>query len=327
MLVAAGTDYRHEITVGRQQNVVSVVPRLNRIAVGCALVLSLLGQAASGPAQAAGGTGPRGLVAVTPAARVPVGARAAGALPATAMVRGAVVLKPRSQAAAQRFITAVTTPSSPLFGRYLSPGAFARRFGPGQAAIDAIRSVLIADGLRVTRVERGGLLIDFIGPGSMIRRAFGTRLERYRLADGSFGQATTGPIRVPAVIAPLVSSVVGLDDLVPARPASALTNQATTRASPAARATRFAHPAGAPRACHNARAIAASNGGLPDDQLAHAYGAFGLYGAGDFGAGQHIAVYELEPFLRSDIRTFDTCYFGAPAARRMAGRLRAIQVD
>lgn len=169
MLVAAGTDYRHEITVGRQQNVVSVVPKLNRIAVGCALVLSLLGQAASGPAQAAGGTGPRGLVAVTPAARVPVGARAAGALPATAMVRGAVVLKPRSQAAARRFITAVTTPSSPLFGRYLSPGAFARRFGPGQAAIDSIRSVLIADGLRVTRVERGGLLIDFIGPGSMIR--------------------------------------------------------------------------------------------------------------------------------------------------------------
>ncbi len=74
-------------------------------------------------------------------------------------------------------------------------------------------------------------------------------LERYRLADGSFGQATTGPIRVPAAIAPLVSSVVGLDDLVPARPASALANQArpgTARPTPAARRSRSA-AAGSPR--------------------------------------------------------------------------------
>ena len=37
-------------------------------------------------------------------------------------------------------------------------------------------------------------------------------------------------------------------------------------------------------------------GGLTDDQIANAYGAFGLYGAGDTGSGQHIAIFELEPF-------------------------------
>ena len=57
-------------------------------------------------------------------------------------------------------------------------------------------------------------------------------------------------------------------------------------------------------------------GGLTDDQIANAYGAFGLYGAGDTGAGQHIAMFELEPFTTADIQIFDKCYFG------LAGQLR-----
>ena len=68
-------------------------------------------------------------------------------------------------------------------------------------------------------------------------------------------------------------------------------------------------------------------GGLTDDQIANAYGAFGLYRANDFGSGQHIAVFELEPFDVSDIQTFDTCYFGATAATAMVGRLTTIPVD
>src|SRR5262249_56359408 len=64
-----------------------------------------------------------------------------------------------------------------------------------------------------------------------------------------------------------------------------------------------------------------SFGGLTDDQIANAYGVFGLYGAGDTGVGQHIAVYELEPFANSDLQTFDTCYFGANQATAMLGRV------
>ena len=59
--------------------------------------------------------------------------------------------------------------------------------------------------------------------------------------------------------------------------------------------------------------------GLTDDEIANAYGAFGLYGVGDFGQGQHIAVYELQPFLAADIEQFDTCYFGAAEAAQMSG--------
>ncbi|HEX3833603.1 MAG TPA: IPT/TIG domain-containing protein, partial [Solirubrobacteraceae bacterium] len=95
----------------------------------------------------------------------------------------------------------------------------------------------------------------------------------------------------------------------------------------AARAASLSHPAGSPRACPAARAASIAADGLADDQIAHAYGAFGLYAAGDRGAGQHIAIYENEPFLRSDIRTFDTCYFGAAQAAAMQRRLHVVAVD
>ena len=105
-------------------------------------------------------------------------------------------------------------------------------------------------------------------------------------------------------------------------PASAI---GTRRA--AKTAANLAHPPGAPNACPAAQAAAQQLGGLTDDQIANAYGAFGPYKSGDVGAGQHIAIYELEPFLPSDIKTFDTCFFGATAAVQMARRLKEIPVD
>ncbi|MFZ0387827.1 MAG: IPT/TIG domain-containing protein, partial [Solirubrobacteraceae bacterium] len=84
---------------------------------------------------------------------------------------------------------------------------------------------------------------------------------------------------------------------------------------------------GGPKACADATGAAAQFGGLTDDEIANAYGATGLYDAGDTGAGQQIAVYELEPFLRSDVRTFDTCFFGAARAAQMMGRLHLHAVD
>jgi subtilase family serine protease len=76
-------------------------------------------------------------------------------------------------------------------------------------------------------------------------------------------------------------------------------------------------------------------GGLTDDQIANSYGAFGEYSHGDFGQGQHIAVFEEQPFLATDVEAFDTCYFGAAQAKKMAGtggnlagsRLSVISVD
>ncbi len=297
------------------------------------LILSLAGMAAlpAVPASAAppaGPTVPHGTRTVEAAPRIPAGATPAGAVRPSAEISADLVLKPRDNAAVTRFIADVTDKNSPLFHQYLPAGAYASRFGPSSATISAATSVLKADGLQVTGISSDHLLIHFRGTASAIGTAFHTSLENYRLRDRFTGRATTSAVRVPAGIADSVAAVLGLDDLVQEQPAGIIRAPASDRGKirPAVSAE-FSYPAGAPKPCKAATAAASSFGGLSDDQIAHAYGAFGLYGRGDFGVGQHIAIYELEPFERSDVKTFDTCFFGAKAARQMLRRLHMHSVD
>jgi hypothetical protein len=247
---------------------------------------------------------------------------------ASASVSGSVVLEPRDPAALTKFVANVTNPKSSQFHGYLPAGAFAATFGPTKAAIASVKSALASEGLTVTGVASDDLMVNFRGSARTVEKAFGTGLESYKLANGSRGQATTSAIRVPSTIKGVVASVVGLDNLVHAQAVPIVRGAGTShQAAGAPAAAGLSHPAGAPKACADATSDAQGFGGLTDDQIARAYGAFGLYSAGDLGAGQRIAVYEEEPFARSDIKTFDTCYFGATAASAMSGRLHVYNVD
>ena len=294
-----------------------------RTALAVALLVGVCATLSAAGAGAAASGGTR-IVAAAP--RLPHATRVLGAVRADATVSGAVVLRPRSQAALTRFIAAVTDKHSPLFHHYLAPGQFAARFGPASSSIATVTARLRSDGLTVT-VAPNGMLVKFRGAAAQVEDAFGVGLERIRLADGSLGRARTAAIRLPASTARLVTSVVGLDNVMRLRPASIFRHAAAHASHPAAQTATFPHPAGSPNPCLAAQNAATLYGGLTDDQIAHAYGAFGLYGANDVGAGQHIAVFELEPFAALDIQTFDTCYFGATAAAAMAGRRNPLAVD
>lgn len=295
-----------------------------------ALMLGAVLVAASlfGVVSDAGAAGGRPPVVVTRAAQVPAGAKKVGVVPAASTVEGVVVLRPRDQSALTRFIASVTTAGSASFHHYLAAGQFAARFGPTAATVAAVRSQLASDGLRVTSVTSDRLLVGFTGSASKVESAFQTQLADYRLSNGTRGQLTTAAIRVPASIAGVVSGVVGLNTLVRPQPLGIVRGSAAAkRAHLKPRTAPVVHLSGAPSACSEAQTAAQSLGGLTDDQIANAYGAFGEYDAGDLGAGQHIAIYELEPFLRSDIKTFETCYFGASQAAQMAARLNVVPVD
>ena len=179
-------------------------------------------------------------------------------------------------------------------------------------------------------VAPNGMLVNFRGSAAQVEHAFGVGLERIRLADGSIGRARTAAIRLPASLAGLVTSVVGLDNVMRLHSSAIFPSHLVARPArpmPPRRRRRSRIRPGSPTPCSGAQNAATEFGGLTDDQIANAYGAFGLYGANDVGAGQHIAVFELEPFAATDIQTFDTCYFGASAATAMAGRLNTIPVD
>jgi hypothetical protein len=287
-------------------------------AVAGTVLFAAVGGASGSPATAN--------VAARPA--TPAGARALGAVPASSTQTGAVVLRPRNDAALTSFIATVTNRQSRLFHQYLAPGQFRGRFGPTQATVNAVTSQLRSEGLRVTSVAPDGLMIDFSGTAAAVERAFGTSLQRVRLADGSVAQQTTTALRLPASIASQVTIVVGLDDLVREHSEAVIHGSASGRAArPDAATPHFTHPAGSPNACSDAREDAETNGGLTDDQIGNAYGAFGLYGAGDTGSAQHVGIFELEPFSAANVKTFDSCYFGSANQPAMASRLSVVPVD
>jgi hypothetical protein len=299
------------------------VVALRALAAAPLLALVCLGISAAG----AGAAAPTGARMVAPKPLLPHGAKALGPVSPSATVSGAVVLQPRDESALTRFISQVTDKQSALFHHYLSPGAFAAKFGPAPSSIAAVESQLRTSGLTITNIARDGLIVDFKAPASRVESAFHTGLERYRLAKGSIGHARTAPLQVPAPIAKYVTSVVGLDTTVKLRPAGILGPKPIRSRAAAAETANFSHPAGSPTACSDATGAAEEFGGLTDDQIANAYGAFGLYGAGDTGSGQHVAVYELEPFALSDLQAFDTCYFGSTQAATMLGRVHVVNVD
>jgi hypothetical protein len=297
--------------------------RLAMHAVTIASATALAVGAAAGGAAAAAARGPVSpsagsskvvisskMAAVTgaPAVARLGGVKALGAMAPASEVSGAVALNLRDQAGLASFIASASDPRSPMHGRYLSSAEFDAQYGPTPAGVGAVEAVLRSDGLSVTGVSGNGLLVSFSGAASQVERAFRTGIERYRLADGDIGYGTTSAVEIPASIAGEVTAVAGLDDLVRYR-SQVVRAPAGRRA---ARVKRSALPAaipGAPNACSDAVGQE-QFGAITDSEVAYSYGVDGLYQAGDLGAGQTVDIFELEPFLLSDVQQFDECYFG-----------------
>jgi hypothetical protein len=300
------------------------VARHRWIALSLTALLALVSAVVTGAGAA---SGQAGLVRIGAAPSIPGGAVDLGTAPVGASVSGTVVLRPRNEQALESFIAGATTKGSPEFGHYLQKGQFAARFGPEQATVEAVSSRLRADGLQVNPASGDDLLLGFSGTSAHVSAAFATTLHSYRLRSGRVVHASTSAPALPATFAGSVVAVEGLDGLAQTHPLRVHRRAALASQFPAARSASFKHPAGSPDACAKARAAATQLGGLTDDQIAYAYGAFGLYGVGDTGAGVHIGVFEEEGFSRSDMQHFDTCYFGAAGAAAMMERLHTVSLE
>jgi kumamolisin len=74
-----------------------------------------------------------------------------------------------------------------------------------------------AHGLQVKEVSPGGRSVTLAGTAKAMSTAFGVSLARYETPGGSY-RGTTGPVQVPADLAPVIEAVVGLDNRPHARP-------------------------------------------------------------------------------------------------------------
>lgn len=235
--------------------------------------------------------------------RLPAGTSVVGTLPTATQLNVTVALQPPDPAALQTFAEQVSTPGSSVYHQYLTPAEFAERFGSTPAAIDAVDSSLRAHGLEPGPVSANGLSIPVSATAGQLASAFSLSFNRLALPSGRTAISNTAPPLVDSSIAGLVQGVVGLSSVSAPQPLLA-------RAAPGThRANAVGHVAtGGPQPCAAARQAGPANSAYTIDQIAAAYGFSGLYSQGDFGAGQTIAIYELEPYDPSDIAAYQGCY-------------------
>ncbi len=113
------------------------------------------------------------------------------------------------QQAFEQYLREQQDRKSPNFHRWLTPTQVGQRFGLAQSSLDAMTNWMRSQGLHVDGVANGRTRIVFSGSAQRIDTAFGTQLHSY-LVNGEQRIAPASALRIPAAIASLTQSVVGL---------------------------------------------------------------------------------------------------------------------
>jgi subtilase family serine protease len=249
-------------------------------------------------------SGPSAPVRIGPPASLPNGSELIGGLAPTTRLHLTVALKSRDPAGLASYATAVSTPGSSLYRRFLSVAEFARRFGASPGSVRAVLRSLVRHGLRPGPLAANRLAIALPGSAAAIQRAFRISFIRLGLPDHRTAvEANAAPSFDPGV-ASSVQAVIGLSSLSHPRPLY----RRAVHAAPIRPSVRPHVATGGPQPCSAARSAAPGQSALTEDQIASAYGLSGLYGGGDLGAGVTVAVYELEPYPPSDVAAYQACY-------------------
>lgn len=269
------------------------------------------------------------LVALGKRAVPPPGSRALGSLAPTRLMHLGIALSPRDPQALEAYATAVNTPGSRTLGHFITPQQFRSEFGPKPATIAAVKEVLRAEGFSVSAPSANGLIIPVTASVAVVQRALHVSMRAYRLPGDTAGWAAGTPPELQSPIADDVTAILGLDDLAGPHDTIERPRARATAAGKGNVADRIQPrtPNGGPNACAQAASKAEKDTGWTFNALAKAYGVSGLYKGGALGQGETVAIFELEPFSRGDIKTFDTCYFGAGVAAGMLQRLHVVAVN
>ncbi|MEW2347295.1 S53 family peptidase [Streptomyces sp. NPDC006684] len=132
-----------------------------------------------------------------------------GALSAGKQLTVRVYLAGRDAAGLARYATQVSDPSSPAYGKYLTPKQTRERFGADAHQISEITSWLHGAGLQVA--DRNQNYLTVTGRASAVERAFSTKLHNYARSGHTYHAPLSTP-SVPASLDGAVLTVTGLDN-------------------------------------------------------------------------------------------------------------------
>ncbi|MFI7497402.1 protease pro-enzyme activation domain-containing protein [Streptomyces sp. NPDC049687] len=132
-----------------------------------------------------------------------------GATSDSAQVSARVYLAGRNAGSLAAYAKAVSDPSSPAYGKYLSAKQAQSRFGATEAQVAAVKAWLTAAGLKVTGTSRHYISVS--GDVAAAEKAFGTQLHNYAKGSKTY-RAPSKTASAPASLAGAVLTVTGLDN-------------------------------------------------------------------------------------------------------------------
>jgi subtilase family serine protease len=186
-------------------------------------------------------------------------------------------------------------PASPRFHQWLTPGQYGQAFGVNDSDVAAVTAWLASQGFSVNGVYPNKSQIDFSGTTAQVNLAFHTRMRHYQ-ADGKMHIANATDIAVPTALQPVISGVLGLNDV---KPRALHVDPKVGTWNAATHAFDMQPPAG-PLAV----SFDASTRGLVPDDMAKMYGVTSLRKNGITGQGITIAVVEDGDMVPADWTNF-----------------------
>ncbi|MBU5615405.1 protease pro-enzyme activation domain-containing protein [Geomonas azotofigens] len=220
-------------------------------------------------------------------ARSVASARRLGRLPAVTQMRFSFTLPLRNQQALDDLLRRVYDPADPLYGHYLTSSQFIERFAPSAADYEAVKSYARGLGLTITGTHANRTILDVAGPAAAVEAAFDLQLHRYQAHSGHTFVAPDSDPGVPSAIAGRISGMVGLDSAGVWH-----THSHSTRAADLPMATPYTIGTG-------------PGGGMTPKDISSAYN---LTQVSATGAGQTLALFQLDGYTLSDVAAYATYY-------------------
>ena len=209
--------------------------------------------------------------------------------PATGDLAINVVLRPSHPDELTALVDGVNNPSSANYRHFLARGQFAQRFAPSASALAAVRDYFAAYHVTVGAPRDGGLVVSARGHVGDVARALDTHFVMRHL--GSHWQTLVSTAAsVPQSLGRVVAAVTGISG-------ERVHNSLVAHAVPTVTS-----------GCSGAQpTIQGGNAWSPQAEAA-GYGLTAQWAAGNTGAGQTIALYELAAYRSSDINAYATCF-------------------
>jgi kumamolisin len=175
-------------------------------------------------------------------------------------------------------------PNSPDFHHFLTPTQFAQQFASSAVDVAEVQEYLKKEGIYVTGQSPNGLVLYVTGSVGAFEQAFGLHINNYQKSNGTKFFAPDADPTIPASLAGKILAVGGLDNL------------------PKYMAHRQQYPM---------KALPEAAGSGPGGFLAPSdvKTAYNLNSVTATGAGQNVALFELDGYSSKDITAY-TAHFG-----------------